>query len=122
MHHAPDARAPRCRQQRQGVFHRLRMGEQPMIEAHPIGIVQNVHSRQRRREPVRLTKSQRTHFHIGAKGIFSAGGIRQRDDPLPFRKQPRRHITTGIAERPGDSVHLVIIYITVFSVFCDIER
>jgi hypothetical protein len=69
MNHAADSRPPRRVEQRQGVLHRLCMGEGPVIETNPVGVVEHVHSGQRRRQLARIGKRERIRANFAAERI-----------------------------------------------------
>ena len=67
----------------QGVVHRVRVGEVPIIEAHPIRIVEDCCPAQRLHQFRLVCEVEWAHLDLVAEGVGATGRIGQRAHAMP---------------------------------------
>jgi hypothetical protein len=80
------------------VVHGLRVAEVSVIEAHPVGVVQNLHSTEGPREPLGVVEVEGMYLDSISERMLAIGRIGEGPDAIPGSEQPFGDVAAGIAE------------------------
>ena len=107
VHDSAHTRIARGAKQSQAVFNRLRSCEAPVVEADPIGVVENGRALQRLHQLLRPIEIVRKRADAPIERIVASNRIRKGTNGQSLVKQSLGNTTTRVSECPCDDVDLL---------------
>jgi hypothetical protein len=104
--HARDACAMRCGEQFASVFDRLRMAKISVIEAYPVGIVENGRALKRAFEFVRVFEVERVDLDSISEGVRAVRGVCKSTHAMASAKQSVGDVAPGVSKGARYNVQL----------------
>ena len=103
MDHAADAGGAGGVEER-ACCRRRPKGEVAVVEADPVGVVEDIRAAERCRQFFRLGKMKRMHFQLLAQGLCRSRGIGEGADLVPGPQKALGDVLAGVSEGLGDDV------------------
>ena len=98
MDYAQDPSTPGCGEEGARVVDCLRVAEVRVIEAHPVGVVEDLGTFEGRRESLGVVEVEGMYLDSISEWLFAIGGVRKGTDAIAGSEQPLGDVAARVAK------------------------